>query len=67
MTLNWSALGRYRTANFWLKQVIATHTYLATLCNRSTEEDQILDWLMTGVTILISKNETPKDQRITDL
>jgi cytochrome c biogenesis protein ResB len=28
---------------------------------------QILDWLTTGMTILIPKNETLTDQRITDL
>ena len=34
-----------------------THTHLATLGNRQTEEGHIPDWLMTGATILISKNE----------
>jgi len=26
-TLNWRAPGRYRTVNFWLKQLTATRTY----------------------------------------
>jgi len=34
-----------------------THTYLATLFNKLIEEGQIPDWLMTGITILIPKNE----------
>ena len=56
-TLNRRSPGRYQTVNFWLKQLTATHTYLATLCNRPIEEGHIPDWLMIGVTILISKNE----------
>jgi len=65
-TLNWRAPGRYRTGKFWLKQLTATHTYLATLCNRPIEEGHIPDWLTTGATILILKNENterPKNYR----
>jgi hypothetical protein len=55
--LNWNAPGRDLIRNFWLKQLTATHTYLATLFNKLIEEGQILDWLMAGVTVLIPKNE----------
>ena len=44
-------------SKFWLKQLTATHTYLATLFNKLIEEGQIPEWLMTGITILIPKNE----------
>jgi hypothetical protein len=41
---------------FWLKQLTATHAYLATLFNKLFEEGQIPDWQTTRVTILIPKN-----------
>jgi hypothetical protein len=66
MTLNWNVPGRDQMANFWLKQLTATHTHLTTLFNKHIEEGQITDWLTTGVTILISKNknaEKPKNYR----
>jgi hypothetical protein len=40
-TLNWKAPGRDQIPNFWLKQLTATHTYLATVFNKLIEEDQI--------------------------
>ena len=40
MMLNWKAPGRDQIANFWLKQLTATHTYLATLFNKLLEEDK---------------------------
>jgi hypothetical protein len=58
MMLNWDVPGRDLISNFWLKQLIATLAYLATLFNKLIEEGQILDWLMTGVTVLVPKNET---------
>jgi hypothetical protein len=64
--LNQKAPGRDQIANFWLKQLTATQTYLATLFNKMIEEGQIPEWLMTGVIILISKNENserPKHYR----
>jgi len=64
--LNQKAPGRYQIANLWLKQLTATQTYLATLFKKMTEEGQIPEWLMTGVIILISKNENserPKNYR----
>ena len=64
--LNWKAPGRDQIANFWLKQLTATHTYLATLFNKLIEEGQITDWLMIGITILIPNNENterPKNYR----
>ena len=64
--LNWKAPGRDQIVNFWLKQLTATHTHLATLFNKLIEEGQIMDWLMTGVTILIPNNENtgrPKNYR----
>jgi hypothetical protein len=63
--LNWKAPGRDQITKFWFKQLTATHRYLATLFNKLTE-DQILESLMTGVTILITKNENikrPKNYR----
>jgi hypothetical protein len=57
MTLNWNAPGRDLITNFWLKQLTAAPTYLETLFNKLIEEGQILDWLMAGVTVLITKNE----------
>jgi len=66
MMLNWKAPGRDQTANFWLQQLRETHTYLATLFNKLIEVGQIPEWLMTGVTILIPKNENierPKNYR----
>jgi len=65
-TLNWKAPGRDQIANFWLKQLTATHKHIAALCNKLIEEDQIPEWLMTGVTFLIPKNENienPKNYR----
>ena len=66
MTLNWNVTGRDKRVNFWLKQLTATHTHLATLFNKHIEEGQIADWLTTRVTILISKNviaEKPENYR----
>jgi hypothetical protein len=51
-------------AGFWLKQLTATHKYLATLFNKLIQKIQILEWPMPGVTILIPKNtntERPKN------
>jgi len=47
MTLNWKVPGRNQITNIWLKQLTATHTYLATIFNRHVEEGQIPDWLTT--------------------
>jgi hypothetical protein len=57
MTLNWKVPGRDQVANIWLKQLTATHTYLATFFNRHIEEGQTPHQLATGVTILIPKNK----------
>ena len=38
--LNWKAPGRDQIVNFCLKQLTATHTYVATICNTLTEGDQ---------------------------
>ena len=65
-TLNWKAPGRDQTANFWLKQLTATHKHIAALFNKLVEEDQIPKWLTAGVTFLIPKNgntENPKNYR----
>jgi hypothetical protein len=56
-TLNWKAPGRDQIPNFWLKQLTATHKYLATIFNKLIEEDQMPEWLTAGVTLLIPKNE----------
>jgi hypothetical protein len=56
-TLNWKAPGRDQTANFWLKQLTATHKNIAALFNILIEEDQILEWSTAGVTFLIPKDE----------
>jgi len=64
--LNWKAPGRDQVANFWLKQLRATHKHIAALFNKFIEEDQIPEWLMAGGTFLIPKNgntENPKNYR----
>jgi len=64
MMLYQEAPGRYQIPNFGLKQLTATQKYLTTLFNKMTEEGHIPEWLMTGVTILFSKNknnERPKN------
>ena len=35
MKLNWKATGRDQIANFWLKQLTATHTYFGNLFQQS--------------------------------
>jgi len=40
-TLNWKAPGRDQIANFWFKQLTATHKHIAALFNKLIEEDQI--------------------------
>jgi hypothetical protein len=67
MMLNQKAPGRYQITNFGLKQLTATQIYLATLFNKMTQEGKVPEWLMTGVTILISKNENSENQGITYL
>jgi hypothetical protein len=52
--------------NFWLKQLTATHKYIAALFNKLIEEDQIPEWLTAEVTFLIPKNDNtdnPKNYR----
>jgi hypothetical protein len=56
-TLNWKAYGSDHLPNFWLKQLTATHRYLATLFNKLTEEDRTPEWPTAGVTLLIPKNK----------
>jgi hypothetical protein len=55
-TLNWKARGTDQIANFWRKQLTATHKHIAALFNKLIEEDQIPEWLKAGVTFLIPKN-----------
>ena len=65
-TLNWKACGSDQIANFWLKQLTATHKHIAALFIKLIEEDQIPEWLMAGVVFLIPKNgntENPKNCR----
>jgi len=65
--LNWKAPGRDQIANFWIKQLTATHQHRTAHFNKLIEEDQITEWLMAGVTFLIPKNrntENPKNYRI---
>jgi hypothetical protein len=57
MTLNLKAPGREQVANSRVKQLAATHIYLATFFNKLIEEGQVPNWLATDVTILISENE----------
>jgi len=40
-TLKWKAPGRDQIANFWLKQLTATHQHIDALFNKLIEEDQI--------------------------
>jgi hypothetical protein len=63
---DWKAPGRDKIPNFWLKQLTATHKHIAAIFNKLTEADQIPEWLMSGATILIPKNENtenPKNYR----
>jgi len=65
-TLRWKVPGRDQIPNFWLKQLTATHKYIAEIFNKLIEEDFIPEWLMAGVTYLIQKNEyagNPKNYR----
>jgi len=55
--LNWKDTGGDQIVNFWLKQLTATHTCLAPLFNNLIKEGQMPDWLRTGITILIPKQE----------
>ena len=67
-TLNWKAPGRDQMANFWLKQLTATHKHTVALFNKLIEEHQIPERLTAGVTFLIQKKTgILKIQRITDL
>jgi hypothetical protein len=67
ITMNWKPPGSNQIENFWLMLLTATHKYLATLFNTLIKEDQILEWLIAGVTtMLIPKNENterPKNYR----
>ena len=65
-TLNWKDPERDQITNFWLKQLTATYKHMAAPFNKLIEEDQIVEWLMAGVTFLIPKNENtdnPKNYR----
>jgi len=65
-TLKWKAPVKDQMANFWLKQLTATHNHTAGLFNKLIEEDQIPAWLMAGLIFLIPKNkntENPKNYR----
>jgi hypothetical protein len=44
-TLNWKAPGKDQIANFWLKQLTATHKHIVALFKKLIEEDQIPEWL----------------------
>ena len=45
-TLNWKAPGREQIPNFWLKQLIATHKYMAVIFNKLIETGPLPEWLM---------------------
>ena len=65
-TLRWKVPGRDQIPNFWLKQLTATHKYIAEIFNKLIEEDFIPEWLRAGVTYLIPKHEytgNPKNYR----
>jgi hypothetical protein len=55
--LNLKAPGRDKIQNFRLRQLTATHKYLATLFNKVIEEDATPKWLLAGVTLLIPRNK----------
>jgi hypothetical protein len=52
-TLNWKDPGRDQIANFYLKELTATHKNIAVLFNILIEDDQVLEWLTAGVTFLV--------------
>ena len=62
-TINWKP-SKDQIANYWLIQLSTTHRYLTTLFNTLIKEDQILEWLMAGVTMLIPKNENTERPKI---
>ena len=62
-SLKWKAPGRDQIANFWLKQLTATHKHIAALFNKLTEEDQIPEWLTAGLTFLIPKKENTENPK----
>jgi len=61
--LNWKAPGRDQIANFWLKQLTATHKHMAALFNKLIEDDQIPEWLTAGVAFLIPKKENTENSK----
>jgi hypothetical protein len=65
-TLNWEVPGRDQIPNFWLKHLTATNKHIAAIFDKLLEADQIPEWLTSGVTFLITKNENtehPKNYR----
>ena len=62
-TLNWKATRRDQIPNFWLKQLTATHKYMAVIFNKLIATGP----LPAGVTLLVPKNgntEYPKNYRL---
>jgi hypothetical protein len=62
-TLNCKAPGRDQKPNFWLKQLTATHKYIAAIFNKLIEEDPVPEWLTAEVTFLIPKNENSENTK----
>ena len=56
-TLNCKATGRDQIPNFWLKQLTATHKYMAVIFSKLTETGPLAERLPAGVTFLTLKNE----------
>ena len=56
-TLNWKALGPDGIHNFWIKQLTATHSYLAHYFNQFMEDaGNIPEFLVHGITYLLPKS-----------
>ena len=66
-TLNWKATGRDQIPNFWLKQLTATHKYMAVIFNKITETEPPPEWLTARVTFRIPNVRILRSRRITDL
>ena len=60
-TLNWKAPRRDQIPNFWLKQLTATHKYMAVTFNKLTETGCLPEWLTAAVTFLTPKNENTEN------
>jgi len=60
-TLNWKAPGPDGINNFWIKRFTATHSYLAHYFNQFMDAGNIPDFLVQGITYLLTKSRDCED------